>query len=212
MNIAVYVTSNYQNYDKLSQLLNTYLRKYTTTPVIITAFSTSTKPNHGNLLVKKYADDNRIKCKVYETNWSKWKKSAGSIASYHMNHNSERSIVFWDGLSKGCKNYLKMTQRLHRPCDLIRVNPNDIAEIKPKEPITPPKPTTQNNQQQNAQQQPQNTNTQSTSQNVVQNNQNTQIVQQNSQQNSQQTTSKQILTQQPHNQNTETTDEQQKSG
>lgn len=143
MNIAVYVTSNYSNYDRLSKMLSSYIRKYTTSPVLITALSPSTKPNHGNLLVKRYADENRIRCKVYETEWNKWKKSAGSIASYHMNHNSERSIVFWDGLSRGCKNYLMMTQRLNRPCDLIRVNPNDGVEVAPKNPaLKEPLPTT----------------------------------------------------------------------
>jgi len=133
MNIGVYVTSNYANYDRLSKMLTTYIRKYTTSPVILTALSPSTKPDHGNNLVKRYADENHIRCKVYETEWNKWKRSAGSIVSYHMNHNSERSFVFWDGLSKGCRNYLNMTRRMRRPCDLIRVNPNDGVETSPSE-------------------------------------------------------------------------------
>lgn len=134
MNIAVYVTSNYSNYDELSKLLTSYIRKYTNSPILLTAHSKSTKPDHGNLLVKRYADENHIRCKVYETEWDKWNRSAGSIASYHMNHNSERSIVFWDGLSKGCRNFLLMTQRLRRPCDLIRVNPNKKGSTIPDEP------------------------------------------------------------------------------
>ena len=133
MNIGVYVSSNYSNYDRLSKMLTSYIRKYTTSPVILTALSPSTKPGHGNNLVKRYADENHIRCKVYETEWNKWKKSAGSIASYHINHNSERSLVFWDGLSKGCRNYLNMTNRLRRPCDLIRVNPNDVEKTSPSE-------------------------------------------------------------------------------
>ena len=134
MNIAVYVTSNYSNYDELSKLLTSYIRKYTNSPILLTAHSKSTKPDHGNLLVKRYADENHIRCKVYETEWDKWNRSAGSIASYHMNHNSERSIVFWDGLSRGCRNFLLMTQRLRRPCDLIRVNPNKKGSTIPDEP------------------------------------------------------------------------------
>lgn len=141
MNIAVYVTSNYANYDRLSQMLSKCLRRYTTDPVILTSISKSTKPGHGNLLVKRYADENHLRCKVYETEWAKWRRSAGSIASYHMNHNSERAVVMWDGLSKGCRNFLQLARRLRRPCDLIRVNPNDGVEVPPKD-IQPETPLT----------------------------------------------------------------------
>lgn len=141
MNIAVYVTSNYANYDRLSQMLTKCLRRYTTDPVILTSISKSTKPGHGNLLVKRYADENHLRCKVYETEWAKWRRSAGSIASYHMNHNSERAVVMWDGLSKGCRNFLQLARRLRRPCDLIRVNPNDGVEVPPKD-IQPETPLT----------------------------------------------------------------------
>lgn len=134
MNIAVYVTSKYNNYEELSKLLDDHIRKVTTSPVLLL-----TDTGDGNKLVKQYADDHNIQSKVYSTEWGRFGHTAGVIAVYHMLHNSERGICLWNGLSRGCRAFLKMSQRLNRNVDLIRVTISAVNT--PTEPQQSEQPT-----------------------------------------------------------------------
>jgi hypothetical protein len=134
MNIAVYVTSKYNNYEELSKLLDDHIRKVTTSPVLLL-----TDTGEGNKLVKQYADDHNIQSKIYSTEWGRFGHTAGVIAVYHMLHNSERGICLWNGLSRGCRAFLKMSQRLNRNVDLIRVTISAVNT--PTAPQQPEQPT-----------------------------------------------------------------------
>ena len=131
MNIGVYVSSQYGDYYEFSQLLSKQIRKYTQNPVLLGVISNN--KDTGYELLRRYAEEHRIHLKAYTAEWRRaddrrfrskknGKSLGGVIAIYHCVHNSERTIAFNSG-GKGTATFIKMSNRLHRPCDVIAVNP-----------------------------------------------------------------------------------------
>ena len=131
MNIGVYVSSQYGDYYEFSQLLSKQIRKYTQNPVLLGVISNN--KDTGYELLRRYAEEHRIHLKAYTAEWKRTddrrfrskkngKSLGGVIAIYHCVHNSERTIAFNSG-GKGTAAFIKMSNRLHRPCDVIAVNP-----------------------------------------------------------------------------------------
>lgn len=130
MNIGVYVSSQYGDYYDFSERLVALLKKYTNSPVLLGVFSNM--KDTGYELLRKYAEEHRIHLKTYTAEWKrtddrrfigKRKQSLGGvIAIYHCVHNSERTIAFDSG-GKGTSAFIRMSARLRRPCDIVKVDP-----------------------------------------------------------------------------------------
>ncbi len=146
MNIGVYVSSQYGDYYDFSERLSRILKRYTSSPVLLGVYS-NTKDT-GYELLRRYAEEHRIHLKTYTAEWKrtddrrfigKRKQSLGGvIAIYHCVHNSERTIAFNSG-GKGTAAFIRMSARLKRPCDVIKVDP--FAKIKTTVGTTQRKPT-----------------------------------------------------------------------
>ena len=130
MNIGVYVSSQYGDYYDFSERLSRILKRYTSTPVLLGVYSNM--KDTGYELLRRYAEEHRIHLKTYTAEWKriddrrfigKRKQSLGGvIAIYHCVHNSERTIAFNSG-GKGTAAFIRMSARLRRPCDVIKVDP-----------------------------------------------------------------------------------------
>ncbi len=130
MNIGVYVSSQYGDYYEFSKKLASVIMKYTKDPVLLGVYS-NTKDT-GYELLRRYAEEKRIHLKTYTSEWrrrddkrfigKRGQSLGGVIAIYHCVHNSEKTIAFNSG-GKGTAAFIKMSDRLERPCDVIQVDP-----------------------------------------------------------------------------------------
>lgn len=146
MNIGVYVSSQYGDYYDFSERLSRILKRYTSSPVLLGVYSNM--KDTGYELLRRYAEEHRIRLKTYTAEWKrtddrrfigKRKQSLGGvIAIYHCVHNSERTIAFNSG-GKGTAAFIRMSARLRRPCDVIKVDP--FAKRKTPADTTQRKPT-----------------------------------------------------------------------
>ena len=124
------MSSQYGDYYEFSKKLASVIRKYTKDPVLLGVYS-NTKDT-GYELLRRYAEEKRIHLKTYTSEWKRrddkrfigkrGQSLGGVIAIYHCVHNSERTIAFNSG-GKGTAAFIKMSDRLERPCDVIQVNP-----------------------------------------------------------------------------------------
>lgn len=95
----------FNNYD----LLKTILNKYKKADVIIQGGAKG-----ADLLGKRYALDNNIKCEEYKANWDKFGKSAGYRRNAEMVsllNNDDIAFIFWDGASKGTKHTIDLCKK-----------------------------------------------------------------------------------------------------
>lgn len=136
--VGVYVTSRYKNYPEFKVTLDEALKKYIPTGKPNALCTGSSKSNEsGNGLVKKYAFERGIPCKVFETQWANniptkpgKKNTAGVRANAMIIRNSNSCILFWtptaiakwDFMSGGCYNFRKMCGKMGRELIEVKVD------------------------------------------------------------------------------------------
>ena len=100
MKVAIYMSSRYKNYDKLSEILNNTLGALGS-PIDEIMY------NEKNDLIKKYADEHKIKTHAFSEEWDIYDKNAGPICVAQMIKPADKCIALWDGGSKGCRTFIK---------------------------------------------------------------------------------------------------------
>jgi len=65
----------------------------------------------ADALGKQYADLRNYSNTIYLANWKSYGKTAGPIRNERMVKNADALIAFWDGLSKGTGNIIKLAKR-----------------------------------------------------------------------------------------------------
>ena len=100
MKVAIYMSSRYKNYDKLSEILNKTLGS-------LGAPIDEIMYNEKNDLIKKYADEHKIKTHAFSEEWDNYDKNAGPICVAQMIKPADKCIALWDGGSKGCRTFIK---------------------------------------------------------------------------------------------------------
>lgn len=100
MKVAIYMSSRYKNYDKLSEILNNTLGALGS-PIDEIMY------NEKNDLIKKYADEHKIKTHAFSEEWDVYDKNAGPICVAQMIKPADKCIALWDGGSKGCRTFIK---------------------------------------------------------------------------------------------------------
>lgn len=149
--VGVYVTSRYKNYPEFKVTLDEALKKYIPTGKPNALCTGSSKGNEsGNGLVKKYAFEHGIPCRVFETQWANniptkpgKKNTAGVRANAMIIRNSNACVLFWaptaiakwDFRSGGCYNFRKMCGKMGRELIEVKVDiykpiENDIEDEK----------------------------------------------------------------------------------
>jgi hypothetical protein len=142
--VGVYVTSRYKNYPEFKVTLDEALKKYIPTGKPNALCTGSSKGNEsGNGLVKKYAFEHGIPCRVFETQWANniptkpgKKNTAGVRANAMIIRNANACVLFWtptaiakwDFMSGGCYNFRKMCGKMGR--ELIEVKVDIYKEIE----------------------------------------------------------------------------------
>lgn len=152
-NVGVYVTSRYKDYEEFKVTLDEALSKYLPTGKPNALVTGSSKSNTaGNGLVRRYAFEKGIPCRVFETQWANniptkpgKKNTAGVRANAMIIKNSNACVLFWtptsiakwDFMSGGCYNFRKMCGKLQRELIPIKVDiykplskPSDDEEIR----------------------------------------------------------------------------------
>lgn len=147
VSIGVYVTSRYKNYEEFKATMDEAVKKYIPVGKPNALCTGSSKSNNaGNGLVKRYAFENGIPCRVFETQWANniptkpgKKNTAGVRANAMIIRNSNYCIMFWaptaiskwDFMSGGCYNFQKMCGKMRRELIPIKVDIYKPIELKP---------------------------------------------------------------------------------
>lgn len=137
-NIGVYVTSRYADYVEFKNALNEAIKKYIPVGKPNALCTGSAKSNSsGNGLVRRYAFENGIPCRIFETQWEKHiptkpgkRNTAGVRANAMIVKNSNGCCMFWtptsvakwDFMSGGCYNFRKMCGKMGRELIPIKVD------------------------------------------------------------------------------------------
>jgi hypothetical protein len=136
--IGIYGSQKYDNYDETASRITELLKRYGDLRQNVTILTSDTGFCCRN--VKKFAEANGIKIKIYGSDWKKFGHTAGVISNYHIVHNSEYVIVFWDGASRGCKNLILRCRKTGTPFSDVRIHIGTVPS-KQTEPRTMEQPT-----------------------------------------------------------------------
>ena len=136
--IGVYVTSRYRNYPEFKTTMDEAIKKYVSEGKPGALCTGSSKSNAaGNGLVKRYAFERGIPCRIFETQWANnipkkpgKKNTAGVRANAMIIRNSNACILFWtptsiskwDFMSGGCFSFRKMCGKMQRQLIDIKVD------------------------------------------------------------------------------------------
>lgn len=136
--LGVYVTSRYKNYPEFKATMDEAIKKYIPTGRPNAFCTGSSKGNSaGNGLVRRYAWEMGVPCRVFETQWADniptkpgKKNTAGVRANAMIIRNSTGCIMFWtptaiakwDFMSGGCYSFQKMCGKMRRELIPIKVD------------------------------------------------------------------------------------------
>lgn len=68
-----------------------------------------------------YAKERNFCLSLFPADWDKYGKSAGVIRNKDMADYADALIVFWDGVSKGTKNMIKMAEKKNLSIKVCRI-------------------------------------------------------------------------------------------
>lgn len=78
----------------------------------------------ADYLAKQYAIENKIKYKEYPADWEKYGKKAGILRNLEMSKVGNMLIAFWDNVSTGTKNMIKVAKDNGLITHVIDINPS----------------------------------------------------------------------------------------
>lgn len=111
MKVAVIGSRNFNDYEKVKQVLST---KNITLLV-------SGGAKGADTLGQKYAEEHDIETKIFLPDWEKYGKKAGFLRNSDIINESELVIAFWDGFSKGTLDSLKKAKKGNKNILIINI-------------------------------------------------------------------------------------------
>jgi hypothetical protein len=111
MKVAVIGSRNFNDYEKVKQVLST---KNITLLV-------SGGAKGADTLGQKYAEEHDIETKIFLPDWEKYGKKAGFLRNSDIINESELVIAFWDGFSKGTLDSLKKAKKENKNILIINI-------------------------------------------------------------------------------------------
>jgi hypothetical protein len=111
MKVAVIGSRNFNDYEKVKQVLST---KNITLLV-------SGGAKGADTLGQKYAEEHDIETKIFLPDWEKYGKKAGFLRNSDIINESELVIAFWDGVSKGTLDSLKKAKKENKNILIINI-------------------------------------------------------------------------------------------
>jgi len=73
-----------------------------------------------DLLGKRYANERGIAVESFPADWKRYGRAAGPKRNKQMAENADVLIAFWDGVSKGTKNMIKLMG--DKPVYIVRID------------------------------------------------------------------------------------------
>ncbi len=79
----------------------------------------SGKARGADQMGERYAKLRGYAIDDHPANWDLWGKSAGYRRNEEMARNSEATVAFWDGVSKGTKHMIDLTEKVGNICKVF---------------------------------------------------------------------------------------------
>ena len=105
----------FNDYELLKSKLDSLLKSKSLTHKIEIV---SGKARGADALGERYAKEHGLQIHAFHANWDLWGKSAGYRRNADMAKNSDATVAFWDGVSKGTKHMIDLTSKSN---NLLRV-------------------------------------------------------------------------------------------
>lgn len=112
MNIAAIGSRSFNDYNKLKEVLDTYLGQATRI--------VSGGAKGADTLAERWAKENNIPTQIFYPDWNKHGKSAGIIRNKEIIKNADIVIAFWDGESKGTKHSISIAKQNGKELVIIK--------------------------------------------------------------------------------------------
>ena len=114
MKLAIIGSRTFNDYNKLSEVLEPYKSRIT---LVISGAAKG-----ADSLGEKWAIDNKIETLIFPADWNTYGKRAGFIRNEDIIKNCECVIAFWDNKSKGTAHSLSLCKKLNKPYKIIDIN------------------------------------------------------------------------------------------
>lgn len=107
--IIIAGSRSFNNYPELCAICNLALLRLPSDQIEIV----SGRATGADKLGEQYAKANKYKLTTFPANWTKYGKAAGPIRNKEMADYANAIIAFWDGVSPGTKNMIKVAKSLN---------------------------------------------------------------------------------------------------
>lgn len=117
---------DFTNYLEAEKILLSVLRNKDLKNVQVVSGGAKGADRIGEIFANKYGCGLRI----FPANWNKYGKRAGHIRNNEMAENSDATILFWDGASRGTENMFFTTLGLNHKLFVAYYNPQTLEIIR----------------------------------------------------------------------------------
>lgn len=116
MKLAIVGSRSFTDYEKMkSHILMLYNIK--SIEIIISGGAIGT-----DSLAERFAKENSIPTNIIKPDWDKYGKSAGYLRNIDIISSADEILIFWDGVSKGTKNDIELSEKYRKPYHIITIN------------------------------------------------------------------------------------------
>ena len=126
LRLVVAGSRTFKNYYEAKKILTSVLRNRSLSDVCIISGGAKGADAIGELFAKEFGCD----LKIYPAEWDLYGKSAGHKRNEVMAKNSDATILFWDGHSKGSKSMHTLTLDYNHPLFVVYFDANTQKIIK----------------------------------------------------------------------------------
>lgn len=126
--LVVAGSRSFQNFKEADKILMSVLRNRFSEGVTIVSGGARGADTIGEMFALKH----KLEIERYIPDWDKYGKAAGFRRNKQMAENSNATILFWDGESKGTLDMHSRTLEFNNPLIVVYFNPKtqEIIEIK----------------------------------------------------------------------------------
>lgn len=113
--IVVAGSRSFQNYKAAEEIFLSALSKRKLNEIEIVSGGAKGADAFGEYFAKKYG----CQLKIYPADWERYGKRAGYLRNRQMAENSDATILFWDGVSRGTADMFNQTLRENHPLFVV---------------------------------------------------------------------------------------------
>lgn len=126
MNIAIIGGRDFDDYNKVKNVVLNYLEDAQTDIKSITVISGGAKG--ADTLAAKFAHEFHLKINEIIPEWSKYQKAAGRMRNHDIIQESDVIFAFWNGQSKGTKHSISLAKKYKKTC-IVTLYTNENCTI-----------------------------------------------------------------------------------